>query len=165
MEQAIFAAGCFWGVEAAFRQVEGVTDAVSGYAGGRVDHPSYEQVCTGRTGHAEAVLVTYDPAQVDFGWLLEVFFSIHDPTQKDRQGPDVGTQYRSAIFPLTSTQEDEARTFMAGLEGAGRFARPIATTIEQADRFWPAEDYHQRYFERRGIAPHCHLPPPRRARG
>ncbi len=153
-ESAIFAAGCFWGVEAAFRQVPGVLDVVVGYTGGHTENPTYEQVCSDRTGHAEAVLVTFDPAVVSYDHLLEVFWKMHDPTQMNRQGPDVGTQYRSAIFYRSPEQEAAAR---ASLEREQRrSAKPIATQLAPAARFWPAEAYHQRYFERHNVA--CHVP-------
>jgi peptide-methionine (S)-S-oxide reductase len=154
-EKAIFAAGCFWGVEAAFRQVEGVHEVISGYSGGHTEHPSYREVCSDRTGHAEVVQVEFDPAKVSYDRLLDVFWQIHDPTQVNRQGPDVGTQYRSAIFYLTPEQETSAKESreraQEGLE------RPIATEITQASTFWPAEEYHQRYFEKHGFVG-CHIP-------
>jgi peptide-methionine (S)-S-oxide reductase len=148
--KAIFGAGCFWGVESAFRGVPGVLDAPVGYSGGVVAEPSYEQVCTGRTGHAEVVEVEYDPAKVSYDELLDVFFGLHDPTQKDRQGPDVGTQYRSAIF---YHDEDQRRSAEAAKERAqGSRKRPVVTEISAAGTFYRAEEYHQRYFEKRGIA-------------
>jgi peptide-methionine (S)-S-oxide reductase len=156
-EKATFAAGCFWGVEAAFAKVKGVESTTVGYTGGYVENPTYEEVCTGRTGHAEAVLVEYDPQVVSYEQLLDVFWSIHDPTLVDRQGPDVGEQYRSAIFYHTPEQEEAARTSKARLEAEGRFRRPIATAIVSASAFYRAEEYHQRYLERRGLA-HCHVP-------
>ncbi|HEV7180035.1 MAG TPA: peptide-methionine (S)-S-oxide reductase MsrA [Candidatus Baltobacteraceae bacterium] len=152
-EHATFAAGCFWGVEAAFRQLPGVLDAVSGYTGGHTDNPTYREVCSGRTGHAEAVDVTYDPATITYENLVEAFWKVHDPTQRNRQGPDVGSQYRSAIFTHTPEQEriaDESRD-----RAQRSFQKPIATEIVAARAFWPAEDYHQRYAERNGIA--CHV--------
>ncbi|HUJ02826.1 MAG TPA: peptide-methionine (S)-S-oxide reductase MsrA [Rhizomicrobium sp.] len=153
MEKATFGAGCFWGVEDFFRQVPGVIDAVSGYSGGGVDHPTYKQVCSDRTGHAEVVEVTYDPAQVSYATLVDLFFKMHDPTQMNRQGPDVGTQYRSAIF---THSPEQARVAMERLEAAReRFRRPIVTAVEPAKTFWRAEDYHQRYFEKHGG--HCHV--------
>lgn len=158
-ETATFAAGCFWGVEAAFRQVSGVIDAVSGYTGGRVDHPTYRQVCGHSTGHAEAVEVTYDPKAVGYDQLLDVFWQIHDPTQLNRQGPDVGDQYRSAIF--THSPEQERAAIASRDREAGRYARPIVTQILPAPKFWPAEEYHQRYFEKNGGAA-CHVIPARR---
>jgi peptide-methionine (S)-S-oxide reductase len=154
MEQATFGAGCFWGVESFFREVPGVTDAVSGYAGGHTANPSYRDVCSDHTGHAEVVQVTFDPAKVSYDKLLDVFFMNHDPTQLNRQGPDVGTQYRSVIFVHSPEQEKAAQAKMQAL--AGRFKRPIVTTIEPAPAFWPAEDYHQRYFEKNGL-PSCHV--------
>lgn len=159
LEKATFAAGCFWGVESFFRAIPGVTDAVVGYTGGRTVDPTYEQVCTGRTGHAEAVLVTYDPSRVRYGTLLQVFFDNHDPTTPNRQGPDVGEQYRSAVFTHTPEQEREARAKVEELTGAKRFRRPVVTQIVPAAPFYPAEEYHQRYFEKKGIAPTCHVPP------
>lgn len=160
-EKATFAAGCFWGVESMFRAVPGVLDVAVGYTGGRTASPTYEDVCTGRTGHAEAVEVTYDPAQVSFDTLLGVFFENHDPTTPNRQGPDVGEQYRSAIFVHSPEQEREARDKVAALEAARRFRRPVVTQIVPAAPFWRAEEYHQRYFEKKGIAPTCHMPAPR----
>jgi peptide-methionine (S)-S-oxide reductase len=150
-ERARFAAGCFWGIEVAFRRVPGVLDARVGYTGGHVEHPSYEQVCRGDTGHAEAVEVLFDPERVGYGELLRVFWAVHDPTQVNRQGPDVGPQYRSALFPLDEEQVRVAEASRAAEEASGRHAAPIATTIEPAGPFWPAEDYHQRYLERRGL--------------
>jgi peptide-methionine (S)-S-oxide reductase len=155
-ETATFAAGCFWGVEAAFRQVPGVIDAVSGYTGGRVENPTYRQVCGHTTGHAEAVEVTYDPQRVSYDQLLSVFWQIHDPTQLNRQGPDVGDQYRSAIFTHSPEQQQAA---IASRDREQReYARPIVTQIVPASRFWPAEAYHQRYFEKNGGAV-CHTLP------
>ena len=156
MEKATFGAGCFWGVESFFRQVPGVVDAVCGYAGGKVDSPTYKQVCTDATGHAEVVEVTFDPAKLSYGKLVDVFFANHDPTTPNRQGPDVGTQYRSVIFAHSPEQERIARAKKAALEASGKFKRPIVTTIEPAARFWRAEEYHQRYFEKNGL-PSCHV--------
>ena len=155
-EQATFAAGCFWGVEYAFRQLPGVTDTAVGYMGGTTEHPTYQDVCTDRTGHAEAVQVTYDPGQVSYDQLLDLFWSMHDPTQVNRQGPDHGTQYRSVIFFHSPEQEEAARASKERLQASGKFNRPIATAIEPAGSFWKAEDYHQQYFEKRGIIPTCH---------
>lgn len=152
---ATFGAGCFWGVEAAFRQLPGVIDAVSGYAGGALENPSYQQVCTGRTGHAEVVQVTYDPQKVRYAQLLDLFWRMHDPTTPNRQGPDVGTQYRSAIFYYTPEQAQEARESKAALETSGRFRKPVVTEIEPATIFFPAEEYHQRYNEKHGVS--CHI--------
>lgn len=159
-EKATFAAGCFWGVESTFRAVPGVLDVAVGYTGGRTENPSYEEVCTGRTGHAEAVEVIYDPARVSYDTLLGIFFENHDPTTPNRQGPDVGEQYRSAIFVHAPEQEREARAKVEELEAAKRFRRPIVTQIVAAAPFWLAEEYHQRYFEKKGIAPTCHMPAP-----
>ena len=156
MEKATFGAGCFWGVEAAFRQVPGVADAVVGYSGGTMENPTYRDVCTDTTGHAEVVQVTYDPAKLSYDQLLDVFWKLHDPTQVNRQGPDFGKQYRSAIFFHTPEQEKTARAAKERLGKSGRFSRPIATEITPAGPFYKAEDYHQRYLEKRGIAS-CHI--------
>jgi peptide-methionine (S)-S-oxide reductase len=145
---ATFAAGCFWGVEAEFRRVEGVTRTEVGYTGGDLADPTYEAVCAGRTGHAEAVRVEFDEAAVSYERLLEVFWSIHDPTQVNRQGPDVGTQYRSAVFFSDPTQEERARASLAAVQA--RLGRPVATEITPAAEFWRAEDYHQQYLAKRG---------------
>jgi peptide-methionine (S)-S-oxide reductase len=146
-QTAVFAGGCFWGVEAVFRHVKGVSSAVSGYAGGMVVKPSYQQVGSGRTGHAESVEVTYDPAQVSYGQLLAVFFSVaHDPTQLDRQGPDVGTQYRSAIFYVNDDQKRVAEAYIAQLGNAKAFSSPIVTQVAKLPAFYPAEGYHQNYL-------------------
>ena len=152
---ATFAAGCFWGVESAFRQIRGVIDAVSGYCGGTTEHPTYRDVCGHRTGHAEAVEVTYDPALVTYAQLLNAFWSMHDPTQLNRQGPDVGDQYRSAIFTHSGDQLREATQSRDAQQS--NYRRPIVTQIEPASTFWRAEEYHQRYFERNGGA--CHIAP------
>jgi peptide-methionine (S)-S-oxide reductase len=142
-------------VEAAFRQLPGVIDAVSGYSGGQAENPTYQQVCTGRTGHAETVQVTYDPQIVSYPTLLDLFWRMHDPTTLNRQGPDVGTQYRSAIFYHTPEQAQEARESKAALESSGTFRKPIVTQIEPASTFYPAEEYHQRYNEKHGVS--CHI--------
>ena len=155
--KATFAAGCFWGVEAAFREVEGVVSTSVGYTGGSTENPTYEEVCTDRTGHAEAVEVVYDPEVVSYDELLDFFWSIHDPTTKNRQGPDVGSQYRSAIFYHTPQQEAAARASKARLQQSGKHRRPVVTEIAPASTFWRAEEYHQRYLEKRGQAS-CHLP-------
>jgi len=155
-QKATFGAGCFWGVEAAFRQVKGVKATAVGYAGGKTKNPTYEQVCTDATGHAEVVQVEYDPAEVTYDVLLGVFWVSHDPTQLNRQGPDVGTQYRSVIFFHTPEQEAAARESKAALEASGRFRRPIVTEILPAPEFWRAEDYHQQYLEKRGLS-HCRI--------
>ncbi len=158
MEKATFAAGCFWGVEAFYRQVPGVVDAACGYEGGHIGEPTYEEVCTDRTGHAEAVEVVYDPTKTDYAHLVDVFFANHNPTTPNRQGPDEGTQYRSAIFFHSSEQERIAREKIAALTAAGRFKRPIVTEVAPASHFWRAEEYHQRYFEKNG-GPNCHIAP------
>jgi peptide-methionine (S)-S-oxide reductase len=150
MEKATFGAGCFWGVEAAFRRVKGVKATAVGYAGGALRNPTYEAVCTDRTGHAEVVQVEYDPEQVSYDRLLDVFWGEHDPTQLNRQGPDVGSQYRSVIFYHTPEQEKAARASKERLEKSGQSRRPIVTQIEPAPDFWRAEDYHQQYMEKRG---------------
>ena len=146
METAWFAAGCFWGVEEAFARTKGVAGTSVGYMGGRADHPTYEAVCTGSTGHTETGRVEFNPAVVTFEGLLEVFWSNHDPTQLNRQGPDVGTQYRSAIFSGDEAQESAAKASMEQQARSGRFGRPIVTEIAPAGEFWLAEDYHQQYF-------------------
>jgi len=151
MEKATFAAGCFWGVEASFRQVRGVRDAQVGYTGGHKENPTYKEVCYTDTGHAEAVEVTFDPEVVSYEDLLDLFWRIHDPTQLNRQGPDVGTQYRSAIFFHDSRQEAAARASKAGLQKSGRLPRPVVTEITPASAFWRAEEYHQQYFEKMGV--------------
>ena len=156
LQKATFGAGCFWGVEAAFRRVDGVVSTQVGYSGGRTADPTYEDVCTGRTGHAEAVEVTYDPARVSYDELLRVFWENHDPTTPNRQGPDVGEQYRSAVFFHSPEQEAAAKASVASLEAAKRFRRPIVTQIVPAGQFYRAEDYHQQYLEKRGQAS-CHI--------
>lgn len=155
MEKATFGAGCFWGVEAAFRNVDGVISTSVGYLGGTLSNPTYEKVCTGRTGHAEVVEVLYDPAKVSYTTLLDMFWELHDPTQLNRQGPDVGTQYRSAIFYHTPEQEQLARASKERLEQSGVYTRPVVTEITPASPFYKAEDYHQQYLEKRGLAS-CH---------
>jgi peptide-methionine (S)-S-oxide reductase len=147
LEHATFGAGCFWKPEAAFREVPGVVETAVGYEGGHVEHPTYEQVCSGNTGHAEVTRVTFDPAQVSYEQLLEMFWGIHDPTQVDRQGPDVGSQYRTVIFFHSPEQERAAEASKAAV--AARHRRPVATSIEPATGFWEAEEYHQCYVERR----------------
>src|SRR6266404_7881815 len=156
MEIATFAAGCFWGVEAAFREVDGVESARVGYTGGSFDNPTYRDVCGGRTGHAESVEVTYDPARVSYNSLLDVFWEVHDPTTLNRQGPDVGSQYRSAIFFHNSDQDTAGCESKERLEQSGKLRRSIVTEIAPASQFWEAEDYHQRYLEKRGLA-HCRV--------
>jgi peptide-methionine (S)-S-oxide reductase len=150
-ERAIFAAGCFWGVEAAFREVAGVISTMAGYTGGHTEHPTYEEVCSGKTGHAEAVLVVYNPDIVSYQKLLDLFWSIHDPTQLNRQGPDYGTNYRSAIFYYTSEQKALAEESKKKLGESGRYGgRAAVTEIVPASIFYPAEDYHQQFFEKQG---------------
>ena len=149
-KKATFGAGCFWGVEAAFRRTQGVTGTKVGYAGGPVDNPTYEQVCSDTTGHAEVVEVTYDDEQVPYEQLLAIFWAEHDPTQLNRQGPDVGSQYRSVIF--VHDEEQRAAAEMSREAVQARFTRPVVTTIEDAPPFWEAEDYHQQYLEKRGLA-------------
>jgi len=156
MAKATFGAGCFWGVEETFRQIPGVTATAVGYSGGRVPNPTYEDVCTDETGHAEVVEVDYDPKVVPYDRLLDVFWESHNPTQLNRQGPDVGTQYRSAIFFHDAEQEKAARASKERLAASGKFARPIVTEISPARPFWRAEEYHQRYFEKRGGGS-CHV--------
>ncbi len=157
-ETATFGAGCFWGVEHVFRQVPGVLDAVSGYSGGFVEHPDYRLVCTGTTGHAEVVQVTFDPDAVAYEQLLEVFWAMHDPTQVNRQGPDSGTQYRSVV--LTHSEEQERIATASRERAQKQFDMPIATEIRPFVAFYPAEDYHQRYYEKTGHEPYCHAIPP-----
>jgi peptide-methionine (S)-S-oxide reductase len=152
MAKAAFGAGCFWGVESAFRQVKGITDAAVGYMGGSLANPTYEDVCTDRTGHAEVVQLDYDPAAVTYEELLRVFFDLHDPTTLNRQGPDYGKQYRSVIFFYDADQERAAQKMKQDLDQSGRFPRKIVTQIAPAPEFWCAEEYHQRYFEKHGIA-------------
>ena len=153
-EKAIFGAGCFWEVEAEFRKVKGVVSTAVGYSGGWLKGPTYEDVCTARTGHAEVVEVEYDPAEVAYDQLLELFWSIHDPTTLNRQGPDVGTQYRSAIFYHTPEQKGSAEASKKRLEEMGRYQRPIVTEIAPATEFYRAEEYHQQYFDKRGSSGH-----------
>jgi peptide-methionine (S)-S-oxide reductase len=153
--QAILAGGCFWCIEAAFERLRGVSAVKSGYAGGARPNPTYEQVCTGASGHAEVVQVTFDPKQITFRDLLEVFFTVHDPTQLNRQGPDVGTQYRSAIFPVDEAQAAEARAVIGDLVLQQVFDLPIVTTVEENAKFWPAESNHDRYFKRHPYQPYC----------
>lgn len=152
VETATFAAGCFWGIQSEFDGVEGVIDTEVGYTGGTTERPTYEQVCGKGTGHAEAVRVVFDPHVVSFADLVRRFYAMHDPTQLDRQGPDVGSQYRSAIFTHSTEQSTQANAVTAELDAAGRFSKPIVTRIEPATAWWPAEAYHQKYFERRGVS-------------
>ena len=155
MAKATFAAGCFWGVEARFAQLPGVTATAVGYEGGTMPSPTYKDVCTDRTGHAEAVEIDYDPAKITYEQLLDAFFSLHDPTQLNRQGPDWGTQYRSVVFYHTPEQEAAAKAAIERLTAEKRFPKPIATQVVAASTFWRAEEYHQKYLEKRG-ATSCH---------
>jgi peptide-methionine (S)-S-oxide reductase len=148
--RATFGAGCFWGVEMRFREMPGVTDATVGYMGGHVDNPTYKEVCTDKTGHAEVCEVVFDPERIDYETLVRAFFELHDPTQVNRQGPDVGTQYRSVIFVHDEWQREVAERVRSELDASGRFRSPIATSVEPAATFWPAEDYHQQYLARNG---------------
>jgi peptide-methionine (S)-S-oxide reductase len=152
IEKATFAAGCFWHVEADFRKVNGVTNVTSGYTGGRTANPDYEQVCSDKTGHAEAVLVEYDSSIVSYDQLLDVFWNLHDPTTVNRQGPDFGSQYRSAVFYHDSDQKERALASKDRLEKSGKYSRPIVTEIVPATEFYPAEEYHQRYYEKHNLA-------------
>jgi peptide-methionine (S)-S-oxide reductase len=155
-ENATFGAGCFWGVEASFRKIKGVTATAVGYTGGTLENPTYHDVCTDRTGHAEVVQVEYDPAQVAYDELLKVFWENHDPTTLNRQGPDYGTQYRSAIFYHSPEQKAAAEASKERLQASGRYRRPIVTKITPASTFYRAEEYHQQYLEKRGQS-HCHI--------
>lgn len=155
MEKALFGAGCFWGVEDFFLHVPGVTDVASGFAGGMTENPTYAQVCTGRTGHAEVVEITFDPAKVSYAALVDLFFRMHNPTQLNAQGPDVGTQYRSIIFAQNAEQEHVAREQLDAARQSGKWKTPIVTVIEPAATFWKAEDYHQRHVQKHGG--HCHI--------
>lgn len=156
METATFAAGCFWGVEETFRQTPGVVETTVGYLGGHTANPTYKDVCSDETGHAEVVQVTFDPSKVSYDKLLDVFWSAHDPTTLNRQGPDIGTQYRSAIFFHSPEQERQARASKEKLQASGKFRRPIVTEITPASTFYAAEDYHQKYLAKRGLS-HCHI--------
>jgi peptide-methionine (S)-S-oxide reductase len=156
MAKATFGAGCFWGVEARFQQVPGVTATAVGYEGGKLDNPTYKDVCTDATGHAEVVEIDFDPAKVSYEQLLDLFFELHDPTQLDRQGPDWGKQYRSAVFYHSPEQETAAKQVIARLTEEKRFSRPIVTQVVPAETFWRAEEYHQKYLEKRG-ALSCHI--------
>lgn len=156
IEKATFGAGCFWGVEATFRQIQGVLDTTVGYMGGSLVDPTYKEVCTDSTGHAEVVSLTFDPTQVSYAHLLEVFWKNHNPTTLNRQGPDMGSQYRSAVFFHSSEQEEKAQAMKKELDSGNVYKRPIVTEITPASSFYRAEEYHQRYLEKRGLA-HCHI--------
>lgn len=155
-EKATFGAGCFWGVEARFAQMPGILETAVGYEGGALDNPTYKDVCSDRTGHAEVVELTFDPSQVSYRQLLDLFFTLHDPTQVNRQGPDWGEQYRTAVFFHSPEQEAAARETIARLTAERRFRAPIATQVVSATTFWRAEEYHQKYLEKRG-AVSCHI--------
>jgi peptide-methionine (S)-S-oxide reductase len=156
IEKATFGAGCFWGVEARFAEMPGVIDTAVGYEGGDLEHPTYKEVCTDRTGHAEVVDVTFDPSRLSFDTLLDAFFALHDPTQLNRQGPDWGSQYRSVVYTHSGEQMAQVRAKIDELNAAGAYRKPIATKVEPATTFWRAEEYHQRYLEKRGMV-HCHI--------
>ena len=156
IEKATFGAGCFWGVEARFAEIPGVIDTAVGYEGGDLEHPTYKEVCTDRTGHAEVVDVTFDPSRISFDTLLDAFFAMHDPTQVNRQGPDWGSQYRSVVFARNEDQMGEANAKIAELNATGAYRKPIATKVEPHTTFWKAEEYHQRYLEKRGMVS-CHI--------
>lgn len=155
MEKAAFGAGCFWGVEEAFRTLPGVVKTTVGYQGGHTQNPTYKDVCTDTTGHAEVVLVEFDPSQVSYDRLLDVFFSNHNPTEVNRQGPDSGTQYRTVIFTYSDAQKQAALAARDRLAASGKFKKPIATQVQDAPEFYPAEEYHQQYLLKRGMT-HCH---------
>ncbi len=157
---ATFGAGCFWGVEATFRQLPGVVDAAVGYAGGHTKNPTYKDVCSDETGHAEVVQITFDPSKVTYEKIVEIFFKMHDPTQLNRQGPDYGTQYRSVIFFHSEEQQKVAEAVKGKFSASGKYKKPIVTTIEPAPKFYKAEEYHQQYFAKHGLENTCHLPQP-----
>jgi len=157
-EKAAFAAGCFWGAEAAFGQIPGVVSTLVGYMGGVTKNPTYEEVCGNKTGHAETVLIEYDPDKVAYNYLLDFFFNLHDPTTANRQGPDIGSQYRSVIFYYTQEQKELATAFKKKLQDSKKFKSPILTEIIPAGEFYKAEDYHQKYFDKKGIKPTCYIP-------
>jgi peptide-methionine (S)-S-oxide reductase len=156
IEKAVFGAGCFWGVEARFGELPGVLDTAAGYEGGQLEHPTYKEVCTDRTGHAEVVEVTFDPSRLGYETLLDTFFALHDPTQVNRQGPDWGSQYRSVVFSNSEEQAHAAHAKIAELNVSGAFRKPIATQVVPSTTFWKAEEYHQRYLEKRGMVS-CHI--------
>ncbi len=157
MEKATFAAGCFWGVEDAFMQVPGVVSTQVGYTGGHTENPTYQEVCHGDTGHAEAVELVFDPEKISYEELLAFFFRMHDPTTLNRQGPDIGEQYRSAIFWHSPDQRESAEEFKRRLNESGRLPRPVVTEITAATPFYPAEEYHQKYFQKQGGGGSCHI--------
>jgi len=154
---AVFGGGCFWCTEAVFRMLRGVLDVQPGYAGGTVDHPSYEQVSDGTTGHAEVIRFTYDPSVISYDDLLNVFFATHDPTTVNRQGNDVGPQYRSVVFYSTPEQQQQATAFIGKLNASGTQGAPVVTRVEPLTQFWPAEDYHKQYYEHHKDQPYCEL--------
>jgi peptide-methionine (S)-S-oxide reductase len=156
IEKATFGAGCFWGVEAKFNEVTGVIETAAGYEGGALEHPTYKDVCTDRTGHAEVVQVTFDNSRLTYDALLDAFFALHNPTQVNRQGPDWGTQYRTVIFTHSDQQAAAAKSKIAELNASGIYREPIATRVESTSTFWKAEEYHQRYLEKRGMVS-CHI--------
>ncbi|HVJ09597.1 MAG TPA: peptide-methionine (S)-S-oxide reductase MsrA [Acidisarcina sp.] len=156
MEKATFGAGCFWGVEASFASIPGVIETAVGYEGGQLENPSYKDVCTNQTGHAEAVEVTFNPDKVSYEALLDAFFAMHDPTQLNRQGPDWGTQYRSVVFFHSPQQEAAAKARIAALNASGKYPKPVVTQVVPAQTFWRAEEYHQKYLEKRGAVT-CHI--------
>lgn len=156
-QKATFAAGCFWGVQEAFETLPGVAGTRVGYIGGRTDAPTYKEVCNGNTNHAEALEIDYDEAKISYRELVNFFFKLHDPTTLNRQGPDIGSQYRSAIFTHSAQQEQVARETVEELKRVGAFNRPIVTQIVAAPTFWPAEEYHQHYFKKQGISGGCHI--------
>ena len=156
IEKATFGAGCFWGVEARFGELNGVLDTAVGYEGGELEHPTYKEVCTDRTGHAEVVQVTFDNSRLSYESMLDTFFTLHDPTQLNRQGPDWGSQYRSVVFYENDAQGLAARAKIAELKAAGTFRKPIVTQVAPGQNFWKAEEYHQKYLEKRGMVS-CHI--------
>ena len=155
-EKATFGAGCFWGVEAAFREIPGILDAAAGYEGGHTENPAYKEVCSDTTGHAEVVEIDFDPAKVSYSEILDVFWQLHDPTQVNRQGPDIGNQYRSVIFYHSPEQQRAATGSKTKWNASGKFRKPVATSIEPARTFYRAEEYHQQYLAKRGLR-HCHI--------
>jgi peptide-methionine (S)-S-oxide reductase len=157
MEKATFGAGCFWGVEYIFREIEGVKDVACGYAGGKTENPTYQEVCTDTTGHAEVIEVIFDPKEVSYDHLLDIFWRCHDPTQLNYQGPDYGSQYRSAIFFHSPEQEKAAKASKEKWDKSGKFDKPIVTEIAKASKFYRAEEYHQQYYAKKGGQPYCHF--------